>query len=446
MGKLFGTDGVRGIANKELTPELAFRLGRAGAYILGRGQERLKIVIGKDTRISGDMLEAALTAGICSMGVDVLKVGIFPTPGIAYLTRTLGAAAGIVISASHNPAQDNGIKFFAGSGFKLPDELEEEIEKALDNLDGFDVPIGGEVGRVIEVDNAVECYAEFLKGKAVRLDGLKIVLDCANGAAFEVGPKVLGELGAEVIPIFNKPDGVNINVGCGSTHPEALAEAVVKYGADLGLACDGDADRIIAVDEKGSIVDGDFIMVICALALKEKGRLRNNSVAVTVMSNMGLHKALKKAGITIHETKVGDRYVMEKLLETDTVLGGEQSGHIIFLEHNTTGDGLLSALQLLSVVKEKNRKLSELASQMQRFPQVLLNTRVASKDKVLNDEGVRLKIKEIEKRLGEDGRILVRPSGTESLIRVMVEGHEEKLLYELANEVISEVKKADARN
>jgi len=443
LARLFGTDGVRGEANKVLTPELAFRLGKAGAYILGKGQEKTKIIIGKDTRISGDMLEAALAAGICSMGGDVLRVGVLPTPGIAYLTRTLGAKAGVVISASHNPYQDNGIKFFAGSGFKLPDELEDEIEKALDLPADLEIPAGSDIGRIIDVENAVEYYADFLKKTAPRLDRLKIVLDCANGAASEVGPKVLAELGAEVVPIFNQPDGININVHCGSTHPEALARAVLEHGADAGLACDGDADRIIAVDEKGSIVDGDFIMVICALALKEKGKLANNAVAVTVMSNLGLHRALKDAGIKIHETTVGDRYVMEKLLATGTVLGGEQSGHIIFLEHNTTGDGLISGLQLLAAVKEKNKKLSELAAQMQRFPQVLLNARVNRKDKIMHDQTVRAKIEEVQSHLGEDGRILVRPSGTESLIRIMLEGPEQEELQKLAEAVLEVVKEAD---
>ncbi|RNC29174.1 MAG: Phosphoglucosamine mutase [Candidatus Dichloromethanomonas elyunquensis] len=439
MTRLFGTDGVRGEANKELTPELAFQLGKAGAYILGQSQRKAKIVIGKDTRISGDMLEAALTAGICSMGADVLKVGVLPTPGIAYLTRKLGASAGVVISASHNPYQDNGIKFFTGTGFKLPDELEDQIEDTVKILDDLDLPADSGIGRIIEVENAVEDYAQFLKNTAMTLDGMKIVLDCANGAASEVGPKVLSELGAQVIPLFNQPDGININVHCGSTYPDALARAVLEYGADMGLACDGDADRIIAVDENGNIIDGDFIMVICALALKEKDKLIQDAVTVTVMSNMGLHKALRGAGIKVFETKVGDRYVMEKLLETGAVLGGEQSGHIIFLEHNTTGDGLLSGLQLLAVLKEKKTKLSALAAQMHRFPQVLINTRVTNKDKVLNDPKVNSKIQGIQQLLGEDGRILVRPSGTEPLIRVMVEGPDQEELTRLAQEVVEVV-------
>lgn len=443
MARLFGTDGVRGKANTELTPELAFKLGKAGAYVLGKRQEKAKIVIGKDTRISGDMLEAALAAGICSMGVDVLKAGVLPTPGIAFLTRTLEASAGVVISASHNPYEDNGIKFFAGSGFKLSDELEDEIEDTLKRIDELELPSGGDIGSIVEVENASEKYAAFLKKTSVSLKGLKIILDCANGAAYEVGPKVLADLGAEVIPLYNQPDGININVHCGSTHPEALAKEVLQHGADLGLACDGDADRIIAVDENGNILDGDAIMVICARALKDKGKLAHDSLVVTVMSNMGLHKALRKAGIRILETKVGDRYVMERLLESGAILGGEQSGHLIFLEHNTTGDGLLSGLQLLSVIKEKKAKLSELAKQMKRFPQVLVNTSVGSKDKIMQNEQVNLKVREVQESLGEDGRILVRPSGTESLIRVMLEGPDQQELTRLAEEVIKVVSIVD---
>lgn len=443
MARLFGTDGVRGKANTELTPELAFKLGKAGAYVLGKRQEKAKIVIGKDTRISGDMLEAALAAGICSMGVDVLKAGVLPTPGIAFLTRTLEASAGVVISASHNPYEDNGIKFFAGSGFKLSDELEDEIEDTLKRIDELELPSGGDIGSIVEVENASEKYAAFLKKTSVSLKGLKIILDCANGAAYEVGPKVLADLGAEVIPLYNQPDGININVHCGSTHPEALAKEVLQHGADLGLACDGDADRIIAVDENGNILDGDAIMVICARALKDKGKLAHDSLVVTVMSNMGLHKALRKAGIRILETKVGDRYVMEKLLESGAILGGEQSGHLIFLEHNTTGDGLLSGLQLLSVIKEKKAKLSELAKQMKRFPQVLVNTSVGNKDKIMQNEQVNLKVREVQESLGEDGRILVRPSGTESLIRVMLEGPDQQELTMLAEEVVKVVRIVD---
>ncbi|UWG98035.1 phosphoglucosamine mutase [Dehalobacter sp. DCM] len=444
MARLFGTDGIRGKANSELTPELAFKLGKAGAYVLGKGKEHAQIIIGKDTRISGSMLEAALAAGICAMGVDVIKTGVLPTPGIAYLTRTLQADAGVVISASHNPFEDNGIKFFAGSGYKLPDEMEDEIEAVLNRLDELESPSGSRIGTIMDMDDASEKYEQFLINTAPSsLEGLKIVLDCANGAAYKIGPRVLTDLGAEVIPIFNQPNGTNINVQCGSTHPEALAKAVVESGADIGLACDGDADRIIAVDEKGQIIDGDYIMVICASALKENGKLAQDSLVVTVMSNMGLHKACRQAGIHVLETTVGDRYVMEKLKESGAVLGGEQSGHIIFLEHNTTGDGLLSGLQLLDVLKAKQMPLSELAAQMRRFPQVLLNTRVDNKDKVMASGQLKEKISEVQQHLGEDGRILVRPSGTESLIRVMLEGPDQEELASLAQAVVAVVKSID---
>lgn len=437
MGRLFGTDGVRGVANKELTPSLAFKLGQAGAYILSKEHPHPKIIIGKDTRISGDMLEAALIAGICSVGADVLRVGVLPTPGIAFLTRTLDVSAGVVISASHNPVQDNGIKFFSSTGYKLPDAIEDAIEEIVLSEDKpWEVPIGGEVGQVIEIEDAERRYIEFLKKTVGRLDGLKVVLDSANGAASHVGPKVLEELGVEVIPLFNQPDGVNINAGCGSTHPDTLQKAVLEHQADLGLANDGDADRLIAVDENGKLVDGDFIMLICALAQKAQGKLVENALVVTVMSNLGLRIALKNAGIQVFETQVGDRYVMEELLRTGAKLGGEQSGHIIFLEHNTTGDGLLTAIQLLAVVKEQGKPLSALASQMKRLPQVLINTRVQDKEKSMNHPEVLKRVEEVEKILGESGRILVRASGTEPLVRVMVEGPDQEQLKLLAQSVV----------
>ena len=444
MGRLFGTDGVRGVANSQLTPSLAFRIGQAGAYVLSKEHPHPRIVIGKDTRISGDMLEAALIAGICSVGADVLRVGVLPTPGIALLTRTLDVSAGVVISASHNPVQDNGIKFFASTGYKLPDAIEDEIENiVLSDEKPWEVPIGGEVGRVIEINDAGRRYMDFLKGTVGRLDGLKVVLDCANGAASYVGPVVLRELGVEVISICNTPDGVNINACCGSTHPEQLQRAVLEHGADLGLAMDGDADRLIVVDEQGNILDGDFIMVICALAQKEKGTLAQNAVVVTVMSNLGLHLALKGAGITIYETQVGDRYVMEELLRTGAKLGGEQSGHIIFLDHNTTGDGLLTAFHLLAVVKERQVPLSQLASQMLRLPQVLINATVQHKERLMQDERVLAKVKQAELTLGDQGRVLVRSSGTESLIRVMVEGSDQLKLKELAQGIIDMIMQCD---
>ncbi|MGE4272735.1 MAG: phosphoglucosamine mutase [Desulfitobacterium sp.] len=444
MGKLFGTDGVRGIANQELTPNLAFRLGQAGAYVLSKEHPHPRIVIGKDTRISGDMLEAALMAGICSVGADVLRVNILPTPGIAYLTRTLGASAGVVISASHNPVQDNGIKFFSSTGYKLPDTLEEEIEElVLNDKKPWSIPIGGEVGRVIEIADAERQYIDFLKATVGSLEGLKVVYDGSNGAAYRVGPQVLQELGVEVIPLAVNPDGVNINAGCGSTHPEVLQQAVLDYQADLGLANDGDADRLIAVDEKGEIIDGDFIMVICALALKAKGVLVKDSIVVTVMSNLGLYIALKDAGIKIYETQVGDRYVMEELLNTGAKLGGEQSGHIIFLDYNTTGDGLLTALQLMAVLKEQGKPISKLAAQMQRLPQVLINVKVKDKKKSMENPYVLQKVEEVKRFLGDRGRVLVRPSGTESLVRVMVEGQDHEQLTRLAQSVVEIIKREE---
>ncbi|MDF9408531.1 phosphoglucosamine mutase [Pelotomaculum isophthalicicum JI] len=443
MGKMFGTDGVRGVANHKLSPELAFKLGRAGAHILARDGAGNRMVIGKDTRISGDMLEAALVAGICSAGVDVIKLGVMPTPAIAYLTRDLKAAGGVVISASHNPVEDNGIKFFSASGYKLPDETEEAIE-ALVEEECADVPYptGGDVGRSYQMDDAVDRYVKYVKDNfSTRLKGLRIVVDCANGAAFQVAPRVFSELGAAVLPIFNKPDGININDGCGSTHPEALMGAVVSTGADLGLAHDGDADRVLAVDAKGRLVDGDQIMVMCARHLKEKGLLAENTVVVTVMSNLGLHLALRESGIRVVETNVGDRYVLEELLRTGARFGGEQSGHIISLDHNTTGDGILTALQLLTVMKESGRPLDELASQMERFPQLLENVRVEDKSLVMNSEVLAGAVKELEQELGGKGRILVRPSGTEPLVRVMAEGKDMEQLKDIVGRLANLITK-----
>lgn len=443
MGKLFGTDGVRGVANSQLTPNLAFRLGQAGAFALSKETKHPRIVIGRDTRISGSMLEAALIAGICSVGADVLKVGVLPTPGIAYLTRNLSATAGVVISASHNPVEDNGIKFFSASGFKLPDSIEEEIESLVLAEDNpWPIPVGGEVGRVIEVEDPVGSYVNFLKSTITcDLRGLKIVIDCANGAASSVGPRVLRELGAEVLPIFNDPDGVNINHECGSTHPERLQQAVLKHRADLGIANDGDADRLIAVDEKGKLVDGDFVMVICALFLHQRGELAKDSLVATVMSNLGLHLALRKQGIKVLETKVGDRYVMEEMLKSGAKLGGEQSGHIIFLDYNTTGDGLCTGLQLLRVVHETGKPLSELASQMVRLPQVLKNLRVTDKNLAMGAPEVKSAIEKASAELNGKGRVLVRPSGTEPLVRVMAEGPDIEQLHHLVDEVLDTIKR-----
>ena len=437
MGKLFGTDGVRGVANKELTAELAYKMGRAGAYILSKKADNKKplIVIGQDTRISGHMLEGALIAGICSVGGDVVKVGIIPTPGVSYLTRLLNATAGIVISASHNPFGDNGIKFFSSTGHKLPDSVEAEIEQLVLGEDKMPFPIAEELGSVRELEDACEKYIGFAKNTIdTKLNNIKVVVDCANGAAFQAAPQALRELGAEVIVINNQPNGININKNCGSTYLEGLKKEVLKQGADIGIAHDGDADRMLAVDEKGNVVDGDQIMVTCGIYLKEKGLLKNNALVVTVMSNIGLHLALKQAGITVYQTQVGDRYVLEKMVEVGSGLGGEQSGHIIFLDHNTTGDGLVSALQLLQVMMDTGKPLSQLAAQMEIFPQVLLNARVENKAKVMSNPIFLKKIKEIEENLGE-GRVLVRASGTEPLVRVMVEGPKIDLIKSMAEEL-----------
>ncbi len=441
MARLFGTDGVRGVANRDLTPELAFKLGRAGAYALCKSVGG-RLVVGRDTRVSGDMLQAALSAGICSTGVDVLNVGVIPTPAVAVLTRELGADGGVVISASHNPVEDNGIKFFGPSGYKLTDGKERLIEEILTGFNHeIPEPVGPGVGRIHTVPDADDRYVAFLKRTVdIDLKGLKIVVDCANGAAYRVAPRVLEELGAEVVALFNTPDGVNINSGCGSTHPNALRDAVINAGADLGLAHDGDADRLIAVDHRGELVDGDQIMVICARHLKNRERLSKNTVVVTVMSNMGLHIAMREAGIDVVQTAVGDRYVLEELLRTGATFGGEQSGHILFLDHSPTGDGILTALQLLAVVRSSGRGLAELAAQMERLPQLLENVPVVDKHRVMASPELARGIKEAEKRLDGRGRVLVRPSGTESLVRVMAECKDMQLLREVVDELVELVR------
>jgi len=442
MGVMFGTDGVRGVANRDLTPDLALKIGRAGASVLAGGKPGARIVVGRDTRISGDMLEGALAAGICSAGVDVLNVGILPTPAVAFLTRDLGASGGVVISASHNPVEDNGIKYFGPSGYKLPDDTEEKIEGLVTEPSSLPSPVGEAVGRVIDIPDAGRRYADFLK-KAVPVDltGLTIVVDCANGAAYRVAPMVLEELGAKVIPVFNQPDGLNINRGCGSTHLEALREKVLQSRADLGLAYDGDADRVLAVDSGGGMVDGDQIMVICARHLKEKGVLARNTVVATVMSNMGLHLALRESGVNVQETKVGDRYVLEECQRSGATFGGEQSGHILFLDHNTTGDGILTALNLLAVIKERGKPLSQLAAQMERLPQILENVRVEEKARVMESPALTDAVRAAEERLAGQGRVLIRPSGTEPLVRVMAEGRDMTQLRQLVDELVRVVKK-----
>lgn len=436
MVKLFGTDGVRGIANTELTVELAYRLGRAGAYILTQGKENPKVVIGKDTRISGDMLEAALLAGICSVGVDVISIGVIPTPAVAYLTRKYQADAGVVISASHNPVEYNGIKFFDANGYKLDDDVENIIEDIV--LGQGDIPIsptGIDVGRKIIIDNTVKSYTDYLK-ESIDLDftGLKIAVDCGNGAAYMAAPSLLAELGAKLVVINDMPDGTNINVKCGSTYPAKVQKLVVDSGADIGISFDGDADRLIAVDEKGNIIDGDFIMAICGMHLKKQGKLSGNTVVATVMSNMGFDICLKENDINVIKTNVGDRNVLQEMMEKGYSLGGEQSGHIIFLDYNTTGDALLTALQLISVLKSSDKKLSELASVMTTLPQVLVNAKVdnSKKKNYLNDDIIVNEIKKLEERFHGEGRVLIRPSGTEPLVRVMIEGKDISEITEMA--------------
>lgn len=437
MGRLFGTDGVRGVANKELTPELAFNLGKAGTHVLKKDNERPVVVIGKDTRISGDMLESALTAGILAVGGNVIRAGVIPTPAIAYLAKYYKADAGIVISASHNTFEYNGIKFFNGEGYKLDDDIEEEIEDIIISSIDVNSHITGElIGRCLDAsEDAAELYAaHLLETVDFRLDGIKVALDCANGASYRIAPKVYEALGAEVIVTGNEPNGININDGCGSTHPEKLSVLVQKTGAHVGLAFDGDADRLIVVDEKGNVIDGDRVIAICARMLKEQGRLAENKATVTVMSNIGFHKAMEESGIDVDVTGVGDRYVLEQMLKSGCVIGGEQSGHIIFREYTTTGDGILSSLQFMEAVLASGRKISEMASEIQIFPQVLVNARVKNenKKKYSNDPQIAAAIEEIEKKMEGNGRVLIRPSGTEPLVRVMIEGDDEVVLDQLA--------------
>ncbi|GAB4280100.1 MAG: phosphoglucosamine mutase [Coriobacteriia bacterium] len=432
MTRLFGTDGVRGIANAELSPELAFRLGEAAGHFLGeRGTGR--IVVGRDTRISGGMLEAALVSGICSGGADAVLCRIIPTPAVAFLTRQIGADGGAVISASHNPAEYNGIKFFDREGFKLPDEVEDEIALFVDAERDWQRPTGAEVGRVEVLEDAVERYVAHATGTVEGdLSGMRIVVDCAHGAAAATSPKALADLGAEVLAMNDDWDGTDINEGCGSTHLEVLSAAVREHGADLGLAHDGDADRVLAVDEKGEPVDGDEIMAILALDMKAKGLLRNDVLVVTVMSNIGLEIAMRENGIQVVKTKVGDRYVLDGMVAGGASLGGEQSGHIIFMDHGTTGDGLVTALKLCATVRGSGEPLSELKSVMRRYPQVLVNVPVSDKPGLATSLRITEAVHEAEARVADDGRVLVRPSGTEPLVRVMVEAREEPLAREVA--------------
>ena len=435
MGRLFGTDGVRGIANRDLNCELAFKIGAVGACALTNEVHSPRILIGMDTRRSGEMLAAALTAGICSVGGDVLQVGVLPTPALAYLVRLYEADAAVMISASHNPMEYNGIKWFDNRGFKLSDEIEDRIEAMIASNEPLPRPEGRDVGTVIPAPRAARDYCDYLVSKSTgRFDGLKVVLDCANGATSFIGKKVFERLGAEVIATSCEPDGTNINDDCGSTHPESLQQKVVALGADIGFAFDGDADRLISCDEHGNIVDGDQAMGVLAMHMKKKGTLKKDTLVITVMSNLGLKKRMREAGIQLAETKVGDRYVLEEMLAKGYNIGGEQSGHIILLDCNSTGDGMMSAIALLNVVADTKKKLSTLANEIPQFPQVLVNVTVENDKKAaaVADPELLAMQKEIEDEMGSDGRVLLRLSGTEPLVRIMLEGKDEKDIWNKA--------------
>jgi len=442
MGKYFGTDGVRGVANSELTPEMAFKLGRYGGYVLTKDAERPKVLIGRDTRISGHMLEGALVAGLLSIGVEVMRLGVITTPGVAYLTKALSAHAGVMISASHNPVEDNGIKFFGPDGFKLTDDQEAEIEQYLDmNEDNLPRPVGKDLGVVNDYFEGGQKYIQYLKQTVDEdFSGIHIALDCANGSTSSLANYLFADLDADLSTMGASPDGLNINDRVGSTHPDALKKFVVEKGADVGLAFDGDGDRLIAVDEKGEIVDGDQIMYICAKYMKNEGRLKQQTVVSTVMSNLGFYKALEALEIESVRTDVGDRYVVEEMKKNGYNLGGEQSGHIIFLDYNTTGDGMLTGLQLINILKQTNKPLSELAKEMKKYPQKLVNIRVTDKHHVTENEKVKAVIEEVEKEMAGNGRVLVRPSGTEPLVRVMVEAPGEQECEAYVNRIAAVVK------
>lgn len=449
MGKLFGTDGIRGVANREITAEMAYRMGLAATAYFGQHTDAQPLIlIGRDTRISGQMLESALAAGICAAGGKAILLGVIPTPAVAYLARKLGAQAGVVISASHNVFSDNGIKFFGGDGYKLPDAIEAELEEMLlEGLDKIEKPIGERVGTIEHRTDLREDYIQYaLSTVQGKLDGMKIVVDCANGSSYQVTPDVLTRLGAEVIVLNHAPNGININDNCGSVHLESLQAAVKEHGADMGIAHDGDADRCLTVDENGEVVDGDHMMAICALKLQQEGKLVDDTLVATVMSNIGLHQAMKKAGIRIEVTPVGDRYVLENMRANGYVLGGEQSGHIIFSEVATTGDGLVTALQIVQAVAHSGKKLSKLSACMVTFPQLLVNVRVKTKAGWETNEAIAQAIREGEEALGDTGRILVRPSGTEPLIRVMAEGPTAEALDTIVGKIADVVRKEQGQD
>lgn len=440
MGRLFGTDGVRGVANSELTCEMALNIGRAAAMVLTDGDRRHpRVLIGKDTRISSDMLESALTAGLCSVGANVVQLGVVPTPAVAYLVGKYKADAGVMLTASHNPCEFNGIKIFSGDGYKLPDALEEQIEAiVLDHAETPAVPVAGDVGSVTVAQNVVRDYIEHIKSTvAFSLDGMKIAVDCANGSASRTAEKLFTELGATCYMLADNPDGVNVNDNCGSTHMENLMTFVKENKLDAGVAFDGDADRCLAVDEKGQLVDGDFVMAICAADMKSRGKLARGSVVGTIMTNMGFNRFCDDNGLKFAATKVGDRYVLEEMLQEGYNFGGEQSGHVIFLDFATTGDGQLTAAQLLSIVHRRQANLSSLASLMTRYPQVMVNVQVTPEGKLrfYTDAEVKDTIEKAKAKLGNNGRVIVRPSGTEPLLRVMVEGEDHEYIGVLANSI-----------
>lgn len=441
MARLFGTDGVRGTANTQLTPELAYRLGWAAAQYFGREVQRPKIIVGRDTRLSGTMLAAALGAGICSAGGDAYLLGVICTPAVSYLTEQVGANAGVVISASHNSFEDNGIKFFANNGYKLPDAIEDEIADIVaQDIDYSTAPNGSSVGKIIVQEGLDELYIKHILNTApCRLRGLRVVMDCANGANSKIAPTILRLLGAEVMPIFDTPNGININNGCGSTHLEALRMKVIEYGADIGVANDGDADRCLVVDEKGRELDGDQIMLIIARELMRRKKLKDRMLVVTVMSNIGLHKAFKEMGGQTCKTKVGDRYVLEEMVKHGYNLGGEQSGHIIFSEFAKTGDGILTAVQLMCTMVQNNMRLSELAKLMTKYPQTLLNVPVKDKNGWEENRAIQEVVAKYTEELGDNGQILVRASGTEPLIRIMAEGPSQLQLEEIAGKIAAVV-------
>jgi len=437
LGKYFGTDGIRGVANQSLTPEVAFKLGRIGGYIYSQDNKKAKVLIGRDTRISGPLFEGALIAGLLSSGAEIMRLGVISTPGVAYLTKVMGADMGIMISASHNPYEDNGIKIFGPNGFKLTDEEEEKIETLMDAEDTLPRPVGSDIGFISNYYEGSQKYISYLQETVdTSFENMHVGLDCANGATSSLAAHLYADLEAETYVIGNNPNGTNINAGVGSNNPEQLQQLVKEKELDIGLSFDGDGDRLIAVDEYGNIVDGDEIMYICATYLHEQKRLPSNTVVATVMSNLGFYKGLEAKGIEVVTADVGDRYVLEKMVADDYILGGEQSGHVIFLEHSTSGDGMLTGIQLLNIMKETGKTLSELAAGMTIYPQVLKNVPVENKDQLMDDESLKNAIKEVEAKLANSGRVLVRPSGTESLIRVMIEAKTEEICEQYANELV----------